>query len=254
VKIDPENLLEEYNENNNSVNLTFPGQAAWAEVSSKTLYPENFLEDVLSPFLDVKIDGKAIENGQLVSKNASLEVVLIDDRSLKAPDGLLKVYIKSCETCQYLPLDLQNFTVNRLSDNQLQFLLPDLQLKAGLYWVLVQGSDKEGNTVENLFEISFKVTDQTAKGTFSVFPNPSESDVTAKVMVHSPENPVSGMISVFEISGKHLFDMPFSPKVGPNYVFLPVNSLYGAGNYVLKSQVEFRNADMEILEYRLVIR
>lgn len=254
VKIDPENLLEEYNENNNSVNLTFPGQAVWADVSSKTLYPENFLEDVLSPFVEVKIDGKAIENGQLVSKNASLEVVLMDDRSLKSPDGLLKVYIKSCETCQYLPLDLQNFTVNRLSDNQLQFLLSDLQLKAGLYWVLVQGSDKEGNTVENPFEISFKVTDQTAKGSFSVFPNPSESDVTAKVMVHSPENPVSGMISVFEISGKHLFDMPFSPKVGPNYVFLPVKSLYGAGNYVLKSQVEFRNADMEILEYRLVIR
>ena len=52
----------------------------------------------------------------------------------------------------------------------MQFLLSDLQLQAGTHWLLVQGADKEGNTVETPFEISFKVTDQSSKGILIVFP------------------------------------------------------------------------------------
>ena len=254
IKIDPENGIEEYNEANNEVAMNFPGQAEWTEISSKTLYPENFLADVLRPFLEVKIDGKSIENEQLIAKNASLTVILNDDRSLKAPDGLVKVYLKSCETCQYLPLDMNKFVVNRVSDNQMQFLLSDVQLQAGTHWLLVQGADKEGNTVGTPFEISFKVTDQSSKGILIVFPNPAESDVTAKIEIVSPENPIGGVVSVFETSGKRLFDLPFSPKVGPNYVFLPVKSLYGAGSYIIKIKVDFKNSASETLESRVVIR
>jgi len=169
----------------------------------------NVKSDRINPILDVVIDGRYILDGDIVSPNPVISVIL-DDNSQKnklinAPNHLV-MELSRCETCPMEAIRLEksdsvSWSIsennNRLSLDYLPKDLPD-----GLYTLKVQGTDASGNNAgKNPYQISFQVVNKTAISHFYPYPNPV-MDKTQFVFTITGEIPEDLRIRIMTVSGK----------------------------------------------------
>jgi Peptidase family C25 len=253
--LDPNQLILEYNEENNKQSLMIESEQKWSQILQTSLYPDGIIPDNINPVFDMTFDGVNIENGGFVASNVAIVGVLRDERRLAASNpNLVKLYLKKCESCSFELLDSDKYSIVSQAENVLKIEIKNQVFTSGKYTVLVQAQDEAGNSIGNPYQKSFEVLGDISEGKMTVFPNPSESFIQAKIEVLDIKNPKNVRVSVFDASGKVLFEQELNGKVGVNSIYIPAKELFGAGIYILKSRVEHENGEIEQHQSKIVVR
>jgi hypothetical protein len=151
--------------------------------NNRWVIPFGVVGDKQNPLLDVYFDGVRIMNGDVVSPNPDIQIVLKDENKflIKKDTIGMSIYIKKCETCDYERILFSNPDLlinypsssnnNRLSINYYPKNLPD-----GKYTLRVQGADASNN-ISGLqpYQIVFEVINKSSVSNFYPYPNPFSS-------------------------------------------------------------------------------
>lgn len=181
VTIDPQNLIVELNENNNTRNFNIDWEAARDQV----FYSSEEFEDKLSPNLNVLVDQRLIKNGESVSSNPEIKITIQDNLNLDFDINLLEVNYKSCNTCPYEKVNFGQTEYKIIEVNtQKAEVIFNLNLQnSGNYDLLVQAKDIAGN-IALPYSISFTVPDfDYSMVSLIVSPNPASSYVRFETSV-----------------------------------------------------------------------
>ncbi|MCP9770144.1 T9SS C-terminal target domain-containing protein [Lacihabitans sp. LS3-19] len=255
VVLDDKNVIDEYDENNNSQELSIESESKWNEIFSLTLFPEGIIPDQVSPILNVNFDGKIIENASLVASDVIISGLLKDDRKLDAGNKtLIEIFLKNCESCEFEKLSEDQYQLTNSNLNVIDFKLLSQNFEEGTYTVLIQAKDEAGNSLGQVYQKQFRVVANAAEGKFNVFPNPTDSFTQVSIEVIDSKNPKSMVISVYNGLGKKLADKLVEGKVGKNSLYLPLKELYGAGLYLIKTTVERQNGEKEVFESKVIVQ
>ncbi|HEY5826157.1 MAG TPA: Ig-like domain-containing protein, partial [Cyclobacteriaceae bacterium] len=145
----------------------------------------NVLPDKTSPVLDVSIDGRYVQNGDFVSSNPSINILLKDENQFlyKADTMGIDVLLKSpCITadCSFTRINLSGTTVKwspATSTTDFKIAFNPKDLPDGEYTLRVQAEDVAGNKAgSEPFEVTFNVLGKTLISFVPAFPNPSAGD------------------------------------------------------------------------------
>ncbi|REA62450.1 hypothetical protein DSL64_09355 [Dyadobacter luteus] len=179
VEIDPGNIIEELNENNNISELIID----WDLAKDMPFYPMERVIDIVPPTLSVSFNGSSIVNNQTVSPNPKIKMAVSDDRFLSKDANLLDIFLKNCsdESCDFVKLDLSNeeFELNVLSNNSIEVLYSPKTMLTGDYELLVNAKDSRNNSIVNAYRIRFNIFD-IALFKVIAFPNPATDYVLFK--------------------------------------------------------------------------
>lgn len=148
--------------------------------NNRWVIPYTVKGDKINPLLDVFFDGSRIMNGDIVSSNPNIQVILKDENKyrLKQDTVGLSLFIKKCETCDFERISMASPDVlisypsssnnNKLSINYLPKNLPD-----GKYALRVTGADASNNASGiQPYQIAFEVVNKSAISNFYPYPNP----------------------------------------------------------------------------------
>jgi hypothetical protein len=195
--------------------------------------PFTVTSDEENPILDVTFDGIHIINGEVVSPNPEVLIALKDENPFLIMDepadtSLFKVFIAAPGT----NLRRVYFT-NQLGEEEMQFIpaeneqnrakifyRPDLKLN-GEYKMLVQASDKSGNSSGNAdFEIDFEVVKESTITEVLNYPNPFSTSTQFIFTLTGDEVPDEFKIQIMTISGRvvrEIMQDEFGPiRIGRN--------------------------------------
>lgn len=177
--------------------------------------PFSIKEDDENPILDVTFDGIHIINGEVVSPNPEILIALKDENPfllmdepadtslfkvfLAQPDGNLRPVFFSNpleeEVMQFIPAENQK---NRARI----FFRPELDAN-GKYRLLVQASDKSGNSSGNTdYEIEFEVIKESTITEVLNYPNPFTTSTQFIFTLTGEQVPDEFKIQIMTISGK----------------------------------------------------
>lgn len=145
----------------------------------------NVLPDQINPVLDVTVDGRYLTNGDVVSSNPTIRLVLKDENSLfyKTDTTGVDVFLKypcASSNCNFSRIALSGSTVKwtPASDgNDFTVVLKPVSLPEGTYTLRIQAQDASGNKAgTDPYEVTFSVKFETAVQFTAVYPNPSPAD------------------------------------------------------------------------------
>lgn len=133
--------------------------------------------DLTSPILEVTYDGYFIQNGDFISSQPEIEMVLREYNPFLKRSDTLNWYMEvaeQCETnCQYSDLRFGSpevsYSIGSITENFKVLYTPDFS--PGVYRLKVNASDASGNYA-GLYEQEFEVSDQTGLSYFYPYPNP----------------------------------------------------------------------------------
>jgi Peptidase family C25 len=255
VRLDDTQKLDEWEEANNVTHIDFSTPAEWKAIEKHTLFPENSLPDKIMPVLAVSFEGRNIKNGAVVIPNAAVEITLADERPLDATkDGLLEVFFRTCESCSFMPLPVENFS---FSDKESRKLVLDFALpfsKSGNYTILVIAKDMAGNFAGVPFQRDFVIIDTPQETQLSVFPNPTESFVQIKTEVFDVEHPQYAHYQISNALGQILWEGTQQIKVGDNAYYLPLREVFGEGVFYLKTNIFYAHRPTEAFVNKVIVR
>lgn len=195
--------------------------------------PFNVTRDEENPILDVTFDGIHIINGEVVSPNPEVLIALKDENPFLLMDepadtSLFKVFIAEPDG----NLERVYFT-NTIGDEVMQFIpaenernrakilyRPELPSN-GEYKLLVQASDKSGNSSGNTdFEIEFEVVKESTITEVLNYPNPFTTSTQFIFTLTGDQIPDEFKIQIMTISGRvvrEIMQDEFGPiRVGRN--------------------------------------
>ena len=187
--------------------------------------------DEVNPLLDVSFDGIHIINGEIVSPQPEIRVVLKDENPylimdeladtslfrvfLAEPNGSLqRRYFQQGEgEMQFIPADgIKNRAQIRL---QPQFA------KDGMHTLVVQAQDKSGNSSGNIdYRIEFEVINRSSITEVLNYPNPFSTSTQFVFTLTGSQVPDEFKIQIMTVSGKvvrEVFGEEFGPiRIGRN--------------------------------------
>jgi hypothetical protein len=148
--------------------------------NNRWVMPFTVVGDKLNPLLDVYFDGIRIMNGDIVSANPSIQIILKDENKflIKNDTVGMSIYLRKCETCLFERVSFSNPEImvtypsssnnNKLSINYNLKNLPD-----GKYALRVEGADASNNRSGlQPYQITFEVINKSAISNFYPYPNP----------------------------------------------------------------------------------
>ncbi|QIP15386.1 hypothetical protein G8759_23525 [Spirosoma aureum] len=215
ILIDPTNQITELDKANNKATLTID----WAQAEVSSSYPVDALPDVVSPTLNVFINGAVKENGAVVDPNPKIDVYLIDENPLSAKDtSAVELYLKECATCAQQKLSTTAFTIASVSANQLQ-VRTNLSLKAGgAYQLIVIGKDASGNRTQPPYILDMKVLASDEPITLQTYPNPATSYAKFDLTLNVQELPTESRLMIYNLLGALIYDHTFPVETGKNSI------------------------------------
>jgi len=221
VTIDAGNQIAELSKTNNTATFTID----WKEANTSSSYPTNLLPDVVSPTLNVFINGVVKSNGSIIDTSPRLDVYLTDENSLSEQDsGVLDVYLESCTNCAPIRLDPQSFTVTAIASNQLK-ISTTLTLQEGqTYQLTIFGKDVSGNRTRSPYTITLHVIGIEELITFQAYPNPAVTYTKFKLDLNSKDLPTESQLTIFNVTGVAIFDSPFPIATGDNSLFWEIKA------------------------------
>jgi hypothetical protein len=170
MSLDYNNLIDEDNENNNHLSLK--------------LYEPAVFKDDKEPNILVLLEQQNPYNKMLVPTSPTFKINIIDDKSLSdknKPSENFTIYLKSCESCQYVTLPINNYayTLKSISKNNLELQISLNNLEPGFYEMAIVGKDSIGNSNRDKpYLLNFTVSTILSntvetKTELKVYPNPS---------------------------------------------------------------------------------
>jgi Peptidase family C25 len=171
----------------------------------------NVLPDRTNPLLDVNIDGRYVQNGEYVSPNPSIVILLKDENryifktDTTGVDVLLK-YPCATDDCRFVRINLSESNVkwkpaSATADFKIEFNprnLPD-----GEYMLMVQAKDASGNkSGADPFEVTFQVLHETTINFVSTFPNPSSTDFFFRFVITGEYGPDQFLLQIWSPDGR----------------------------------------------------
>jgi len=161
--------------------------------------------DSINPVLDVTFDGKYILDGDIVSPNPEIHVVMKDDNQFLFSDSRENLaYTLENEEGRTIPLDSSEF-VPASKDNPLSMTLrPRTPLQDGTYTLIINGEDARGNNAfgEGNYEISFEVINESTITHFYPYPNPFSTSCRFVFTLTGSKIPDRLKIQIMTISGR----------------------------------------------------
>lgn len=198
VFVNPKILPEQYYENNVLELLSFL----------------NVEGDAFSPVLDVTIDGRHIVDGDFVSANPTIKILVWDENKLIIKEDTLgiKIFIKTpCASgsCNFVPVSLgseevQWFAATQEANFRIEYRPRDLI--AGEYTLLVEVEDAKGNKADIPYQVRFVVGGDQQVQFASPYPNPSQQQVFFDFVVAGDHLIDGYSLQIMTLSGKVIYD------------------------------------------------
>ncbi len=198
VFVNPKILPEQYYENNVLELLNFL----------------NVEGDAFSPVLDVAIDGRHIVDGDFVSPNPFIEILMWDENKLVIKEDTLgiKIFLKSpCvgNSCNFVPVSLSSeeiqwFAATKDSNFRIDYRPRDLG--AGEYTLRITVEDASGNGSDIPYQVRFVVDTDERVQFANPYPNPSQQQIFFDFLVVG-DNAVDGYsLQIMTLNGKIIYD------------------------------------------------
>jgi hypothetical protein len=188
--VNPRIQPEEYYDNN-ALNLAF-----------------KVANDKVQPILDVTFDGVKIMNGDFVSPDPVISIVLKDENKflLKGDtSGMTVLITRPCAGCSPERIALNSPYIKVFpagKDNAFRMEYRPARLDNGNYRIAVQGADVKGNeSGTNFYQVDFQVLDQKTITNFFPYPNPFSTSCQW-VFTLTGDFPEDFKIQIMTITGK----------------------------------------------------
>ncbi len=241
VFVNPRLIPEQYYENNV---LEMPG---YLNVSS----------DTFKPVLEVSIDGRVVQNGDVVSRNPKMKIKLWDQNQYVLKSDTLGVSILlqfPCEgACAFKRINFSDANVTwnpatTTSDFSVEYAPTNLE--DGLYTLRVEAADATGNiSSEGFYEVSFVVQSESSILFLPVYPNPSNDVFVFPIQINGDENTALLEVRIISVDGKVMQTMasPNILHVGRNEIIWDGKNASGnfvpAGIYVYQLKLSTSDGD-----------
>ncbi|GAB3711710.1 type IX secretion system sortase PorU [Spirosoma flavus] len=224
--LDPDNRITETLETNNQ-----------AIISTLTSVEKPlFAPDVTPPLLEVAFDGKQISNGDLVSPQPVIDVLLQDDnlRLLRTDTTGMDLYLQS--PCATLPCPFirQPFRENNVrwvdagADNAFRLSYqPNIPLADGQYTLVVTGRDLSGNRAAP-YQIHFTVKNTAELLEVGIYPNPFSDQTRFYATLSGFTPPIKLSIRITDLNGRLVRTLQTPNRIGINEWFWDGTSEMGA--------------------------
>lgn len=203
----------------NELRMEVNPQFLEAQVENEQINPEvNFANNVLivpfrvlidnnNPVLEVAFDGRQILDGDIVSPDPMVSVILRDDSRAIIPqnDTTLTIsYKQNCDGCEFQTINVNESDVSWVSkEGQVQVDFQLLGLENGSYAMRVQGSDAFGNRAgEEPYLINFEVVNESSITNFYPYPNPFSTSTRFVFTLTGRDIPEDIKIQIMTVSGR----------------------------------------------------
>jgi hypothetical protein len=234
--IDEKNLVSEENEKNNRM-IIRSGDLK----NNKTQIDQN------PPLLYVKMNGRELTNEEYISPGSKIEIHLFDFETVtprKDTTGIV-IWLKPvCDGCEEKRLYL-NEAKWRSEDPKhfcVETKLPQALL-TGKYLLTVRAREVNGNFAPD-YEISFRITENSAIESIEITPNPSSKAFIFKVGLTGLHAPEKLDINITNLAGQEIAEIQMNPHIGLNsWIWQPANLT--AGVYLYK--ITISNKHLSIL-------
>ncbi len=165
--------------------------------------------DNTNPILDVSFDGSYIMDGDIVSPNPRITILVKDFNTLvqKTDTAGVNIFLKEpCETCIYERVSLGGSDINWTPASENEDFRVEYQpqnLEDGVYGLRVQATDGTGNPsgVEP-YEINFEVVNESTISHFYPYPNPFSSSTRFVFTLTGSVVPDRMKIQIMTINGR----------------------------------------------------
>jgi hypothetical protein len=170
-------------------------------------------QETINPVLDVSIDGRYIENGDLVSSNPLILIKVFDENKfiLKTDTVGMKVYLtypcdaEPCEPVRILLTDEKVKWFPATASETFRIEFRPANLVNGTYILRVEAEDARGNNSGNVpYEIKFMVESESALKISDPYPNPVSDRVYFKVVISGDVVPSSFDLQILSVNGKEV--------------------------------------------------
>lgn len=174
VKIDPENLIEESDEENNEATLTIN----WSNAKEQLIYWGEEVLDNVPPRITVQFDNRTIRKNEIVRPDPVISILLEDDNLLISDSTLVDVLLKPCDdwgTCNFTRLnyDSNQLKMSSVSGKAVEVVFTPTRLEPGSYELFINARDISGNPLSQSYRIGFVVSDDFRPLKVVNSPNPA---------------------------------------------------------------------------------
>ena len=165
--------------------------------------------DTKHPTVDVSFDGTYIMDGDIVSPDPLIAIVMKDDATFLLKKDTMGVEIllkKPCETCVFEKINFSSPNViwapaTKDSDFKVEFK-PGI-LEDGIYSLKVQASDASGNlSGSKPYSVNFEVISESSITNFYPYPNPFSTSTKFIFTLTGSEIPSQIKIQIMTVTGK----------------------------------------------------
>ena len=246
VVIDSNNQVKELSETNNTATLTID----WAQAGTRSSYPINSLPDVVSPTLNVLINGSVKKNESIVNANPRIDIYLTDENQLSTQDlNTVDIYLTSCPACVPQQVDPQSFTVIAVAPNQLK-ITTLLTLQEGeTYQLTIFGKDAVGNRTKSPYQLTLHVLGSEESIKLQTYPNPAVTYTKFQLDLNIKDLPTASKLTIFNVLGIPVFERPFPINIGENSLLWEISV---PGMYPYQLQLTWKDGRVKTFTGRIV--
>jgi len=201
--IDSENTISEASKANNYTELSID----WEEARNVKVYSLFNSKDLIKPILDVRFNEEIVKNDQIFSSVPAISIKLMDNNNFLSTDTtLMDLYIKPCGD-DFCDFQRQSYNGDKISlslnpDGSLTLTFMPVNMRDGVYELLVGGKDVAGNSVAKSYKIKFQIrVESTAQTNLVVSPNPF-LDYVRFELKDVKETPASIQTFIYDIFGR----------------------------------------------------
>ena len=203
IKVDPDNILAELNKDNNAAELVVD----WSIAQNQSFYPQGTVKDIVPPLLDVRFNGKVIQNDEKLATNPKIKFSLKDDRIISNDTSHIEIFIKPCAdgSCEFRRINYSSpelLTVTSLTNHiiEIDYSSPEL-LGPGVFELLVTAYDDSGNASASPYRIRFEISEENEVPGVIVSPNPASSYVRFESKTSSSKSLQSIEWKIYDLNG-----------------------------------------------------
>ncbi len=185
----------------------------------------NYLQvtaDEVNPILDITFDGVHILNGDIVSPNPQINILMKDHEATlhKTDTTGINVSLKTgnegnFERVQFSS-DQLNFTP-ATTDTDFEMLFQPGPLEDGIYTMRVEATDESGNRAsefDDAYEIQFEVINESSITHFYPYPNPFSTSTRFVFTLTGVEIPDEIKIQIMTVTGRVVREI-LQDEIGP---------------------------------------
>ena len=177
--------------------------------------------DLTNPILDVRIDGRTILDGEIVSPSPLISVLIRDENNLLLKEDTTGVtlFLKApCEGCTFTPIYFSDPALSWTPASQqedFEIRYQAQNLTDGLYTLRVQGTDASGNlSGTQPYQINFEVVTESGMTNFYPYPNPFSTSMRFVFTLTGNDLPDQLRIRIMTVTGRVVREI-FLEELGP---------------------------------------